>query len=96
MDDKGTLVVDGFGGVSDDFQRDSLYKERFEYLPDVIMGSESGALNAEISSGDSFKEKVRGLGQFGIFRNVKSDQTDIRITIFIDNDESLKIAEFDL
>lgn len=96
MDDEGTLIVDGFGGVGDDFSRNALYKEHFHYLPDVKHGGEVIEIDASISPGESITKKLRGVGQLGILLKIASEQTDLKVTFYSDNNKTLKIAEVEL
>lgn len=96
MDDNGSLVVDGISGIGSDFTRDSIYKDFFHYTPDVRHGHEEITIRETLSPGDVATNKIRGLGQFGVFRKIMSQQTDLKIRIYIDNEKSMKIAEFEL
>ena len=91
---KASVATVGFSGDSGDHDEEATSREFFHPLPEMPIGFSTVDIAAETEPGEIITGRLRGMGQFGIFRKAVSDQTDWKLRIYSDNDRQLLLAEF--
>ena len=93
-DAERSLLVEGMLPTLGAEERASYQGERFNRVPFMRVGSADIRVEESISFGGKKLIRVRGAGQFGVFRKAVSDQTDWKLSVFNDNDRTTLLAEF--
>ena len=93
-EDVGSLLMDGLIGEPSGFVRESLHKEFLHPLPARKAGPEEHTIAFATQPGEKVEGRLRGIGQFGLFRKVTSEDTDWTFKIYTDPQKTMKIAEF--
>lgn len=89
-----SMVVEGMLPTLGAEERASYHAERFNRLPFRKVGPVDMRIEESLSFGEKVLIRVRGAGQFGVFRKAVSDQTDWKLSVYTDNDRSTLLSEF--
>jgi len=93
--DLASQVTDGMGGKAGAGERDEAQKEFFHMLPAQENQFATIEFNEEeFAQGASVSRRYRGPGQFGLFVGAECNVTDIRVTVYTNDDEELALATF--
>lgn len=92
--DKKSQATQGFSGDAGDYETEETQREHFHPLPITPRAAATITVNELMSAGGKISVRIRGAGQFGVFRKAVSDQNDWRLRVYADNDEEFLLAEF--
>lgn len=92
--DSRSHILDGMGGDTEDYETDPAHKEFYHHLPAVIRNAETVVIEESMSAGQSKNIRIRGAGQFGVFRKAISNQSDWKLTVYSNQGRQFAIATF--
>lgn len=93
-DETRSMMVEGMLPTLSAPERDEVHGEHFNRLPFKVVGPADIRVEEQISPGEKILIRIRGAGQFGCFRKAVSAQEDWKLSVFLDNDRTTKLAEF--
>ena len=93
-DESRSMLTEGMLPTLGVEERASYHSERFNRLPFMKVGGEAIRISETITSGEKKLIRVRGAGQFGVFRKAVSGQVGWKLSVFTDNDRTTLLAEF--
>jgi hypothetical protein len=96
LTDPDVLAIQGMGGVPVTSERDASQKEFFH--PNTLRGVAAEKLSITenaLSPNTTVVGRLRGPGNFGVFRSASASLTGWRLRIFTDPDRTQQVAEFE-